>query len=553
MAKVTVEGVGVFNFPDGMSQSEMASAIDAHINQGSTKQKTTDEIGGFLRGAGRIGSTLVELGNTGGTYGKPLGTLLDRVKQRNDGVAGGLQELGANPEAGRFKTTDILAQILGTAGVPGMLAKGAAAVPAISRFAPALESGGFSTGLKGAENIVARPVAGAVGGAASVGLVDPEQAATGAKYGAVAPVAIKAIGETGRAVGRVLSGPAQDADLVKAIDAARKAGYVIPPTQARPSLQNRLLEGFAGKISTAQNASAKNQAVTARVVAEDLGLPADTKITPAVLKSVRQGAGQSYENVRAAGSVTADAQFGQDVAGIASKYKTTVPSFPGLGKTNMHGAPVDEIANLVGALKSKQFDASEAVDAIRLLRENADKAYSAGDKTLGKATKEAAEALESLVGRHLQANGSPQLLAEFQQARQLIAKTYSIEKALNPTTGTIDARNLASQLKRGKPLSGGVKGAAEFAGRFPKASQPIEGMGSLPQTSPLDWALSGGLSAMTSNPLMLAGVAARPAARSMALSGAVQNHLVGGQGLLRLPLEVPSLLSRSAPLLMSDR
>ena len=111
------------------------------------------------------------------------------------------------------------------------------------------------------------------------------------------------------------------------------------------------------------------------------------------------------------------------------------------------------------------------------------------------------------------------------KSRELIAKTYSVEKALNTTTGNVDAKNLAKQLDKGKPLSGELKQAAEFAARFPKAAQTIEGMGSLPQTSPLDWAAFGGIGAATANPLMLLGVGARPAARAAVLSGPVQRGL----------------------------
>ena len=45
-----------------------------------TRQRTLDQIGGLLRGAGSIGSTLIELGRSGGTRGEPFSTLIDRYK-----------------------------------------------------------------------------------------------------------------------------------------------------------------------------------------------------------------------------------------------------------------------------------------------------------------------------------------------------------------------------------------------------------------------------------------------------------------------------------------
>jgi hypothetical protein len=83
-------------------------------------------------------------------------------------------------------------------------------------------------------------------------------------------------------------------------------------------------------------------------------------------------------------------------------------------------------------------------------------------------------------------------------------------------------------LKKGKPLTEELKTAAEFATQFPKATQTIESMGSLPQTSPLDLATAGIASAITS-PAALASLGVRPGARAAALSGPIQNRLVQGQ------------------------
>jgi hypothetical protein len=80
-------------------------------------------------------------------------------------------------------------------------------------------------------------------------------------------------------------------------------------------------------------------------------------------------------------------------------------------------------------------------------------------------------------------------------------------------------------------------------------------MGSLPQTSPLDWALGAGMSASTANPLLLASVMARPAARSLTLSPLVQNRLVSsGQNPLMMLAnpELAQLGYRAAPVLGSQ-
>jgi hypothetical protein len=301
------------------------------------------------------------------------------------------------------------------------------------------------------------------------------------------------------------------------VGAAQGAGYVLPPNEIKRDLTNAVTNAWSGQIKTKQAAAFKNQENTNRLAARALGLPEDQPLTADAIKSVRKQAGQAYENVRGSGVVAADAQFGQEVAGLAAKYRTTVPSFPGLGKTNMHGGQIDEIADLVGALKANQFDASEAVDAIRILRENADKAYYAGDKTLGKATKEAAEALESLVGRHLQSSGNPQLLAEFQQSRKLIAKTYDVERALLGETGNVSAAKLgAKATKTPGRFSGELKQIADSHNAFPGALQTLK-------EAPSNYsAVDGGMAAISTlagAPWIAAYNAARPAVRSAILSG----------------------------------
>jgi len=126
-----------------------------------------------------------------------------------------------------------------------------------------------------------------------------------------------------------------------------------------------------------------------------------------------------------------------------------------------------------------------------------------------------------------------------------------VQKALNPAAGGIDARKLGAEIKKGKPLSGDLKRAGEFGLQFPKAAQTVEGMGSLPQTSPLDWIGAGSIATALGNPWIMAGALARPAARSAALSPFVQNGLLQqprGANFLMDPA-LQGLLYRAAPLL----
>jgi hypothetical protein len=505
-------------------------------------QQTKDLAGGLVRGAGSIGATILAPQDA-------LNAALMRARgmdpgninqQRRQDMTSALGMMGADTGSLTFGAGKLGGEIAGTAGV------GSALAPVVARVAPSLAPAVASAGFRGA-SMPARVAGGAIIGGASAGLVNPEDAGIGALIGGAAPVVTRVAGAAGGKLGEVLRGPQQSPDLVQAIQGARQAGYVIPPTQAKPTLGNRLLEGFSGKLTTAQNASARNQAVTNAKAATAIGLPADTKLTPDVLKTVRDQAGQAYDALGQVGSITPGATYDKALDSIAAPFIKAQSSFP--------GAKTSPVVDLVESLRTPSFDAAAAIEKIKQLRTASDDAFRTGNTDIARASRSAAKALEDAIEGHLQQSGNTQLLSQFRDARQLIAKTYSVEKALNPATGTVDAKALASQLKRGKPLSGDLKESAEFAARFPKAAQPIEGMGSLPQTSPLDWALGAGMSASTANPLLLASVMARPAARSLTLSPLVQNRLVSsGQNPLMMLAnpELAQLGYRAAPVLGSQ-
>jgi len=357
---------------------------------------------------------------------------------------------------------------------------------------------------------------------------------------------VKGLGAAGSAVGRTLRGPDVPPNVLAAAAQGREAGYVIPPTQARPTLSNRLLEGFSGKITTAQNASARNQGVTNELAKKAINAP---ELTPEGLTAVRAQANKAYTELGSVGEITADDAFRQTLAKVSERNGKFSTDFPELVKK--------DVDSLVESLAGKKgFDSQSAIEAIKRLREGQRAGLKAFDdaekKAYAKVQGQAADAIEDLVERNLQKSGQTELLDKFRAARQTLAKTYDVEKALNPASGNVDANKLAALLKKGRPLTGELETIGKFSSSFPKATQTVEKMGSLPQTSPLDWAAMGLGSAATGNPLMMAGVLARPAARAMTLSPMVQNKL--GQQPNRLmqlsqdDLNLLAPLYRGAPL-----
>jgi hypothetical protein len=511
---------------------------DDEPKQKDTGQRTLDQIGGLLRGAGSIGSTLIELGRSGGTRGQPFSTLLDRYKSRTSDMDAALDTIGADRESGGYKAMKLGTEVAGSLGAGSAVGGAMRGLPMLSKLAPAVESAGATGG-----NMLTRVAGGAISGGATAGLVDPSQAKDGAVIGGALPPALKVLGEAGRMTGRALSGPAQSPQLAASVKAARDVGYVIPPTQAKPTLGNRLLEGLAGKISTAQNASAMNAEVTNALAKKAIGAK---DLSAEGLQTVRTLANQGYDDLAGVGTFQVDGAFRKALEGLQPK---TLP-----------GTKNADVSELIDALKVQQsFDAQETINTLKQLRFDgfANKAQmDPTKKALGNAQISIAKEMESLIERNLEKLGQPELLKNFRDSRQLLAKVHTVDKALNKESGNIDASVLKRALEKGKPLSGELKTIAEFASRFPKASQSVERMGSLPQTSPLDWAASGAIAAGTANPMGLLGVAARPLARGAALSSPVQNRLLQSDPELLELLSSPDLqaaVGRAAPGLLSGR
>lgn len=351
-------------------------------------------------------------------------------------------------------------------------------------------------------------------------------AQTATEMGAPAPVAMAA-GIVGGALpyGRVAGSRPTVAE--KEFAAARREGYVVPPASVRPTVGNIALESVSGKAALQQIASGKNQEVTNRLAAEAVGLPVGEQITKTALERVRDESGKVYERLKSVGAFSADNDFYSDIATINAESQELLRAFPDLPL-----AGAEKINSLVNAINQPTFDSKTAVTLIKTLRQQATKHFSgaptAEEQALGAAKRKAADAMEALIGRHLAQFGDTQLMNDFNAARTRIAKTYSIENALE-LSGNVNARKLAAQLRADKPLTGGLRTAAQFAGNFPKATVTPETYGS-PGVSALDAAMAAGGSAalpiVGAPGILAAGLPlARPVTRSVALSRMLQNRL----------------------------
>ena len=274
---------------------------------------------------------------------------------------------------------------------------------------------------------------------------------------------------------RSLIRPAKSAaDIAKqtTLDSAAKGGFTVPRSNVKQTWWTNLGERFGGKQAIEATAQMKNQPITNKLAAKALGLSDDTPITPVLLKELRSKAGEAYEAMKSVGPLTADTQYAQALRNINSKYSGASKDFPELAN--------DSVKKLVKALSKKNISAEGAVEQIKNLRNaaNANRSFnsSPADKLLGKAQSKAADALDDLIGRTAEKNGmGGDILNNYKTARQIIAKTHTVEKALNPATGNIVGTELARQSKKGVPMTGELKIAADFARAFPRLARETSG------------------------------------------------------------------------------
>src|SRR6185312_2466842 len=231
--------------------------------------------------------------------------------------------------------------------------------------------------------------------------------------------------------------------------------------------------------------------------------------TPDSLAALRSEAStEGYAPIRAAGTIVAPPTFAQRLAAVLTKYQGADRSFPGMGKT--------ELSDVVAKVDRPSFDAGDAIDLTKVLREKADAAFRNGDAGLGSGLRDVSGAVEDAIDQGLQAKGPEyaDALQNFRNARRTIAQTYTVEDALNPGSNNVIAAKLATALKKGTPLQGDLGTAAKFASAFPRAvAEPTHSMG----VSHLDTygAIAGGLLGehVLHSPAGIAAAAAIPLAR----------------------------------------
>ena len=210
---------------------------------------------------------------------------------------------------------------------------------------------------------------------------------------------------------------------------AQEAGYVLPPSQANSTFAGNRLESIAGKAAMNQEAVIRNQQVTNALARKAVGLPENAPLTPGALKSIRDELREPYREVAALSPI-----------------------------------------------------AKQALERLREARSEAKSYWLHYDRTATPDSQktamkwdERADIAERVIEQQARRSAKPDLVQQLRQARQDIAKTHDIERALNVADGNVDARTLWRAMDRGVPLSGELATIAKFSGAFPHLTRSAAG------------------------------------------------------------------------------
>lgn len=295
-------------------------------------------------------------------------------------------------------------------------------------------------------------------------------------------------------------------------------GATLPPTQVNPSMLNKIIEGISGKQQTSQIASVKNQQLVNEQARKALNLAPDVEITPQLLQQYRDVKGQAYDALRANPAYYSDKSFLNDINAKTAEIQKR----GGLVKSG-------EELNLLNELKQLRFDGDGLVEKIKVLRSDSDVNFRSGDPDkirLAQVQKFASKQLEDLAERNLKNFNQPDVMTNFKQARQDIAKSYTIEKALNAATGNVSGAVLGQRAATGKIVPSELQALSNAAAAYPTAFQNVARIGSVPGFSPLDIGTAGIASAAAGNPSVMLSAATRPTLRSLAVSPMYQRNML---------------------------
>lgn len=422
--------------------------------------QTLGNIGaGALRGAGSIGATIMAPKDMISDALDGKGLSLESNRQRRTAMDDALRGMGAETDSFGYGAGKLAGEIAGTAGAPGLLAKGAQALKAAPALVEALRTGGLAAnGLTGAKGAAIRAGAGAAGGGVSAGMVNPEEAGFGAVIGGALPGAGKLAGEAGKRMGAALRGSESITPEVKALaQRAADLGINIPADRIGDSkFLNAVTSGlnyvpFSGRAATEQKMTDELAQAASKLVGENT-----SNLTKA-LRDSKTTIGGKFDSFLKGNTISVDDVFKSDVAEV---LKTA--------EKELGADALKPIQNQVAEIFTKgangQIDGQTAYNIKKTLdrigKGNGGEAFHARQlrDTL-------MDVLERSVG--------PDKAAEFKLVRQQYGNMKQLEKiAQNGAEGDISVARLANMKNINNPQ---LQELADIASQFIKPREAQHG------------------------------------------------------------------------------
>ena len=276
-----------------------------------------------------------------------------------------------------------------------------------------------------------------------------------------------------------------------------------------------------------------------------IGIKGEDPLTVESLDKIRDTAGRAYDKLsKSSSQMKADKAYLRELRKIQEPFDDMASDFSSMANKS--------IQEKVRSFMKTGFSPKNGVEAIKRLRKSAKTRMKSMDDpekvAMGKAELSIANALEGVIERNLKQTGKQALVAEFRKARELIAKTYTIESALTQGSNNVDAAKLARMLDKGAPLSGELKKVASFAQKYKSVTPEIKRSTAMPSWFDLTTAM--GTTALTQNPLAMSAIFARPAVRGLIKSSPYQSLMtrpaatMGAQKILDEVRKRPMMLTR---------
>lgn len=499
---------------------------------------------GALRGAGSIGATILTpydliAGNT-----KSIGN-----PERRQAMTDALGTMGADTNSLAFGAGKLGGEISGTAGVGGALANAFGRLPGVATAAPnllqAVRTSGMGAGAATGKTALAlRTAGGAVGGGVAAGMVNPEDAKTGAIVGVALPAATKAAGLAGdlvgkgvKATGRAIVGKVapEVVDLAKRAEAlgikipadrlvdrkalnAAAASLNYMPMSGRAGTEDAMLKSMNRALSRTFGQDSDNVTMALRKAGDALGGQFDSVLQNNTLKMT-----PAFKQALAAAEDQATSELGPEAASIIQKQIALIQTKGANGAIDGQAA----------------YNIKKALD--RIGSGNSDAAFYARDLK-----KKLMDALNESLG--------PTEAKAFGKVRQQYGNMLALENlAQNGAEGGVSVGRLANLKHINNP---DLQELADIAAQFLRTRESPHGA--------MQRLVIGGVGAATAGgagmlPALPAVVGAGRGANMLLNSNAARNAVLGTQGppnalqALLQNSDLAQLGYRTAPVLAGGR